>query len=251
MEVGGAERRLREANARVRTAALFVPVNKQGSYHERPRAHGGALLWAQPGGGRGGQPRHRRDRTLQRGQPHRQKGQPRVQADDAAAAQIADRLNTTAKSERWSPRDKRGLSTRDALIPQERHLRATYDIHWSQAEKTAYARGVEGAFGAARALARDAQEIAQTKRAEAEGVLGVAPAASLAKDLCTLDLRSAASEIDDFAKSALSPYRDIQKAVRNLSGHDLDDLWEENETARRLRVRRQMAEAARRNADEE
>ena len=81
-----------------------------------------------------------------------------------------------AKSERWSPRDKQGLSPRDALIPQERHLRATYDIHWSQAEKTAYTRGVEGAFGAARALARDAQEIAQTKREEAEGVLGVAPA---------------------------------------------------------------------------
>lgn len=167
-----------------------------------------------------------------------------IQADDADAAQIADRLNAMAKSERWSPRDKQGLSPRDALIPQERHLRATYDIHWSQAEKTAYTRGVEGAF------ARDAQEIAQTKRAEAEGVLGVAPAASLAKDLCTLDFRNAASEIDDFAKSALSPYRDIQKAVRNLSGHDLDDLWEGDETARRLRVRRQMAEAARRNADE-
>ena len=241
LEVGGAERRLREANARVRTAALYYGRNPAVA-EVANRAIAEIALFNEAS---------RTGKKVSRETVKSAYADFGIQADDADAAQIADRLNAMAKSERWSPRDKQGLSPRDALIPQERHLRATYDIHWSQAEKTAYTRGVEGAFGAARALARDAQEIAQTKRAEAEGVLGVAPAASLAKDLCTLDLRSAASEIDDFAKSALSPYRDIQKAVRNLSGHDLDDLWEENETARRLRVRRQMAEAARRNADEE
>lgn len=240
LEVGGAERRLREANARVRTAALYYGRNPAVA-EVANRAIAEIALFNEAS---------RTGKKVSRETVKSAYADFGIQADDADAAQIADRLNAMAKSERWSPRDKQGLSPRDALIPQERHLRATYDIHWSQAEKTAYTRGVEGAFGAARALARDAQEIAQTKRAEAEGVLGLAPAASLAKDLCTLDFRNAASEIDDFAKSALSPYRDIQKAVRNLSGHDLDDLWEENETARRLRVRRQMAEAARRNADE-
>lgn len=71
-----------------------------------------------------------------------------------------------------------------------------------------------------------AQEMVDIPVVRTEANLAAA-AASLAKDLCTLDLRNAASEIDDFAKSALSPYRDIQKAVRNLSGHDLADLWEE------------------------
>ncbi len=173
-----------------------------------------------------------------------------IHADDRTAAAIADRLNDNAKAERWGRRSKEGISQRDLILQQAEHLRRHYDLHWTQAQKDAFEHGVAGGFGAARELARDAQEIAEAKRAEAEGVLGVAPAL-IAKDLCTLDFRNAASEIDDFAKSALSPYRDIQKAVRNLSGHDLDDLWEGDETARHLRVRRQMAEAARRNADEE
>ena len=79
----------------------------------------------------------------------------------------------------------------------------------------------------------------------------VAAAASLAKDAVTLDWRNAASEIDDFAKTALAPVRDIQKAAKRVSGHDLDDLWEEDEAVKRRRVRRQMAEAARRRAEEE
>lgn len=79
----------------------------------------------------------------------------------------------------------------------------------------------------------------------------VAAAASLAKDAVTLDWRSAASEIDDFAKSALAPVRDLQKAAKRGFGHDLDDLWEEDPAEKRRRVRRQMAEAARRRAEEE
>lgn len=79
----------------------------------------------------------------------------------------------------------------------------------------------------------------------------VAAAASLAKDAVTLDWRSAASEIDDFAKTALAPVRDLQKAAKRGLGHDLDDLWEEDPAEKRRRVRRQMAEAARRRAEEE
>ena len=79
----------------------------------------------------------------------------------------------------------------------------------------------------------------------------VAAAASLAKDAVTLDWRNAASEIDDLAKSALAPVRDLQKAAKRGLGHDLDDLWEEDPAEKRRRVRRQMAEAARRRAEEE
>lgn len=79
----------------------------------------------------------------------------------------------------------------------------------------------------------------------------VAAAASLAKDAVTLDWRNAASEIDDLAKSALAPVRDLQKAAKRGLGHDLDDLWEEDPAEKRRRVRRQMAEAARRRAAEE
>ena len=79
----------------------------------------------------------------------------------------------------------------------------------------------------------------------------VAAAASLAKDAVTLDWRNAASEIDDFAKTALAPVRDLQKAAKRGLGHDLDDLWEEDPAVKRRRVRRQMAEAARRRAEEE
>ena len=43
-----------------------------------------------------------------------------LMADDA---QIADRLNTMATNERRGPRDRQGLSARDAIIPQMRHLR--------------------------------------------------------------------------------------------------------------------------------
>lgn len=98
-----------------------------------------------------------------------------IHADDRTAAAIADRLNDNAKAERWGRRSKEGISQRDLALQQAEHLRRHYDLHWTQAQKDAFEHGVAGGFGAARELARDAQEIAEAKRAEAEGVLGVAP----------------------------------------------------------------------------
>ena len=111
-----------------------------------------------------------------------------IHADDRTAAAIADRLNDNAKAERWGRRSKEGVSQRDLVLQQAEHLRRHYDLHWTQAQKDAFEHGVAGGFGAARELARDAQEIAEAKRAEAEGVLGVAPAlieAELGFDITT------------------------------------------------------------------
>ena len=170
--VGGADERLRAVNARVRTAALYYG-RSPAEADIAQRAIVEVALFAEAS---------RTGKTLKPDDVRRAYADFGIETDDRHAATIADRINEQARQERYTPRKKGNASTtpRDAILQQQERLRQAYDIHWTQAQKDAFAQGVAGAFGASRDLARDAMEVAKTKRDEAEAVLGLDPAISAA-----------------------------------------------------------------------
>ena len=170
--IGGTDERLRAVNARVRTAALYYG-RSPAEADIAQRAIVEVALFAEAS---------RTGKTLKTDDVRRAYADFGIETDDRHAATIADRINEQARQERYTPR-KKGNATatpRDAILQQQERLRQAYDIHWTQAQKDAFAQGVAGAFGASRDLARDAMEVAKTKRDEAEAVLGLDPAISAA-----------------------------------------------------------------------
>ena len=170
--IGGTDERLRAVNARVRTAALYYG-RSPAEADIAQRAIVEVALFAEAS---------RTGKPLKTDDVRRAYADFGIETDDRHAATIADRINEQARQERYTPR-KKGNATatpRDAILQQQERLRQAYDIHWTQAQKDAFAQGVAGAFGASRDLARDAMEVAKTKRDEAEAVLGLDPAISAA-----------------------------------------------------------------------
>ncbi len=160
--VGGADERLRAVNARVRTAALYYG-RSPAEADIAQRAIVEVALFAEAS---------RTGKTLKTDDVRRAYADFGIETDDRHAATIADRINEQARQERYTPRKKGNASTtpRDIILQQQERLRQAYDIHWTQAQKDAFAQGVAGAFGASRDLARDAMEVAKTKRDEAEAI---------------------------------------------------------------------------------
>ena len=160
--VGGADERLRAVNARVRTAALYYG-RSPAEADIAQRAIVEVALFAEAS---------RTGKTLKTDDVRRAYADFGIETDDRHAATIADRINEQARQERYTPRKKGNASTtpRDVILQQQERLRQAYDIHWTQAQKDAFAQGVAGAFGASRDLARDAMEVAKAKRDEAEAI---------------------------------------------------------------------------------
>ncbi len=176
--VGGADERLRAVNARVRTAALYYG-RSPAEADIAQRAIVEVALFAEAS---------RTGKTLKPDDIRRAYADFGIETDDRHAATIADRINDQARQERYTPRKKgnASITPRDIILQQQERLRQAYDIHWTQAQKDAFAQGVAGAFGASRNLARDAMEVAKTKRDEAEAVLGLDPAISAATSAPTV-----------------------------------------------------------------